>query len=302
MKRWIWIVITLVIALSIGGYAFARHSQNEKLYTDAMQRGSLQISNKNYTAAETAYTNALKRKPNDEKAYTILNQTQSFMSANDLFKDREFANAKSGYQSVANTKSGSELLKNRAQSQLTLIKTIQSNNKKYDAIYNQALNETGEGKYAESNSTLDKIFSDKSIKQSYYKDVLQKAEKLRDKNNSALNGSSSSTSNDFESSNSSSDSNTTNNPNVTPNKNASLTSSEKKAAANYKGSNEYTVTPSQKEINGKEITASQIASARKQISAAGIDSNAMSDQDVRNVIKGAHNSNESIGKYVKAHY
>ncbi|EHO52605.1 hypothetical protein [Lentilactobacillus kisonensis] len=300
MKRWIWIVITLVIALSVGGYAFARHSQNEKLYTDAMQRGTVQLSNKNYTAAETAYTNALKRKPNDEKATTVLNQTQSFMSANSSFNDRQFSAAKGNYQSVVNTKKGNELLKNRAKSRLALIKTIQANDKKYNDIYNQALNQTGEGKYAESNSTLDKIFSDKSIKQSYYKDILQRAEKLRDKNNSALNGSTSSNSNDFESSNSSS--NTNNNPNVASNSSASLTSSEKKAAANYKGSNEFTVTPGEKEINGKEITASQIASARKQISAAGVDSNAMSDQDVRNVIKGAHNNNQSIGTYTKAHY
>ncbi|GHP13421.1 cell surface protein [Lentilactobacillus fungorum] len=300
MKRWIWIVITIIVALGVGGYAYARHSQNEKLYTDAMQRGSVQISNQNYTAAETAYTNALKRKPNDNKASVILNQTQTFMSANDSFNDRQFDNAKSNYQSVADTKKGNDLLKNRAKARLSLIKTIQANIKKYNKIYNQALNQTGEGKYAESNSTLDKIFSDKSIKQTYYKSVLAKAEKLRDKNNSALTGSSATSSNDFESSTSSSD--TTNNPNVASNSSASLTSSEKKAAANYKGSNEYTVTPSQKEINGKEITASQIASARKQISAAGVDSNAMSDQDVRNVIKGAHNSNESIRQYVKAHY
>lgn len=62
------------------------------------------------------------------------------------------------------------------------------------------------------------------------------------------------------------------------------------------------MTPGEKEINGKEITASQIASARKKISVAGVDSNAMSDQDVRNVIKGAHNNNQSIGTYTKAHY
>ena len=66
MKKWIWIVIAIVIGVSVGGYAYARHSQNENIYAQAMKRGRLQISNKNYTAAETSFTNALKRKPNDD--------------------------------------------------------------------------------------------------------------------------------------------------------------------------------------------------------------------------------------------
>lgn len=301
MKKWIWIVIAIVIGASVGGYAYARHSQNEKIYAEAMQRGRLQISNKKYTAAETSFTNALKRKPNDDKANRILNQTQSFISANDLFNSLKFGQAKGEYQSVADTKKGNQLLSDRAKDQITKIKGIQKNRAKYNKIYGQALDQAGNGQYTESNSTLDKIFSDKSIHQSYYADILKKAQTLRDKNNDAISGTSSSdSSNSFESS--SSNSNTSNNPNVTGDKNASLTSSEKKAAAAYKGSNEYTVTKGQRDLNGKPITAAQITSARKQISAAGVDSNAMSDQDVRNVIKGAHKNGQTIGQYVKAHY
>lgn len=300
MKKWIWIVIAIVIGASVGGYAYARHSQNEKIYAEAMQRGRLQISNKKYTAAETSFTNALKRKPNDDKADRILNQTQSFISANDLFDSLKFGEAKSEYQSVANTKKGNQLLSDRANAQITKIKGIQKNRQNYNKIYDQALDQAGNGQYTESNSTLDKIFSDKLIHQSYYADILKKAQTLRDKNNDAISGNSSDSSNSFESS--SSNSNTSNNPNVTGDKNASLTSSEKKAAAAYKGSNEYTVTKGEKDLNGKPITAAQITSARKQISAAGVDSNAMSDQDVRNIIKGAHKNGETIGQYVKAHY
>ncbi|KRK88910.1 hypothetical protein [Lentilactobacillus sunkii] len=300
MKKWIWIVIAIVIGASVGGYAYARHSQNEKIYAEAMQRGRLQISNKKYTAAETSFTNALKRKPNDDKADRILNQTQSFISANDLFDSLKFGEAKSEYQSVANTKKGNQLLSDRANAQITKIKGIQKNRQNYNKIYDQALDQAGNGQYTESNSTLDKIFSDKSIHQSYYADILKKAQTLRDKNNDAISGNSSDSSNSFESS--SSNSNTNNNPNVTGDKGASLTSAEKKAAAAYKGSNEYTVTKGERDLNGKPITAAQITSARKQISAAGVDSNAMSDQDVRNIIKGAHKNGETIGQYVKAHY
>ncbi|GAD16453.1 hypothetical protein ABC628_00275 [Lentilactobacillus otakiensis] len=300
MKKWIWIVIAIVIGASVGGYAYARHSQNEKIYAEAMQRGRLQISNKKYTAAETSFTNALKRKPNDDKANKVLNQTQSFISANDLFNSLKFGEAKGEYQSVANTKKGNELLADRAKARITKINAIQKNRKNYNKIYDQALDQAGNGQYTESNSTLDKIFSDKSIHQKYYADILKKAETLRDKNNSAITGSSSDSSNSFESS--TSDSNTSNNPNVTGDKGASLTSAEKKAAAAYKGSNEYTVTKGERDLDGKPITAAQVASARKQISAAGVDSNAMSDQDVRNIIKGAHKNGETIGQYVKARY
>jgi hypothetical protein len=300
LKKWIWIVIAIVIGASVGGYAYARHSQNEKIYAEAMQRGRLQISNKKYTAAETSFTNALKRKPNDDKANKVLNQTQSFISANDLFNSLKFGEAKGEYQSVANTKKGNELLADRAKARITKINAIQKNRKNYNKIYDQALDQAGNGQYTESNSTLDKIFSDKSIHQKYYADILKKAETLRDKNNSAITGSSSDSSNSFESS--TSDSNTSNNPNVTGDKGASLTSAEKKAAAAYKGSNEYTVTKGERDLDGKPITAAQVASARKQISAAGVDSNAMSDQDVRNIIKGAHKNGETIGQYVKARY
>lgn len=300
MKKWIWIVIAIVIGASIGGYAYARHSQNEKIYAEAMQRGRLQISNKKYTAAETSFTNALKRKPNDDKANANLNQTQSFIAANDLFDSLKFGQAKSEYQSVVDTKKGNQLLSDRAKAQVDKIKNIQKNRKNYNKIYEQALDQAGDAQYTQSNSTLDKIFSDKSIHQTYYADILKKAEDLRDKNNDAISGNTStSSSSSFESS--SSDSNTNNNPNVNGNS-ASLTSSEKKAAAAYKGSNEYTVTKKDKDLDGKPITAAQISSARKKISAAGVDSNAMSDQDVRNVIKGAHKNGETIGQYVKAHY
>lgn len=312
MKKWIWIVITIVIAASVGGYAYARHSQNEKLYNDSMQRASLQISNKRYIAAETSFTNALKRKPNDKKATRLLGQTQNYLAANDSFNDRDYESAKDGYQSVVDAKNGNETLKDRSKNKLATIKTIQGNIKKYNQIYNQALNETGEGNYTKSNSTLNKIFTDPTSKQNYYKAILKKAKQLRAKNNAALTGSptgdtgattpagSSSTSSSFGPTSSTSSS--VNTPNVAPNSSASLTPSEKKAAKAYKGSNEYTVNPKKNQINGKQITASQVTSARKQISAAGIDSNAMSDQDVKNIIKGAHDQHESIGQYVKERY
>ncbi|MCP9333622.1 hypothetical protein [Lentilactobacillus hilgardii] len=306
MKKWIWIVITIVIAASVGGYAYARHSQNEKLYNDSMQRASLQISNKNYIAAETSFTNALKRKPSDKKATRLLSQTQNYMAANDSFSDRDYNSAKDGYQSVVDTKNGNETLKDRSKGKLSTIKTIQENLKKYNKIYNQALNETGEGNYTQSNSTLDKILSDQTAKQSYYKSILNKAKQLRSKNNASLSGnttttpSSSSSTNEFESS--TSNSSTQNNPNVAPNSSDSLTSSEKKAANAYKGSNEFTVNPKKNRINGQQITESQVNSARKEISAAGVDSNAMSDQDIKNIIKGAHDNHETIGQYVKARY
>ena len=133
---------------------------------------------------------------------------------------------------------------------------------------------------------------------------MTKVNQLKSANDQALSGNTnSSTANSFEQSGSSTTSSSTTPAASSSSASSSkLTAAEKKAAKNYKGKNEYTVTKKDTELNGKVISNSQINQARKSISKAGVDANAMSDQDVRNVIKGAHNKNQSINQYVKKNY
>jgi len=308
LKKWIWIIVAIIVAGSIGGYAYARHSQNNRLYDQQMTRGNAAISNKNYTDAETAFTNALKRKQNDKKATTLLNQTQTFVSAQKSMSDRKFGVSKQQFTEVRDTNNGNEQLIDRAKSNLSTIKIVQGNIKIYNKVYNKALDQAGKGQYMESNTSLDQIFNDKYIHQTYYQDILKKAEKLRDDNNKAINGepNSSSTLNQNDDSSSSvanpnvDSSNNQSNTNTNPDSSsASLTPSEQKQADNYKGSNEFTVSPSQNEIDGQEITNAQVNTARRDLQQAGFDTGAMSDQDVKNLIKGASQKNQSVTNYAK---
>lgn len=305
MKKWIWILVAIIIAGAVGGYTYARHAQNDRLYDQQMTRGNAYIASKDYTSAETAFTNALKRKPNDKKATTVLNQTQDFVSAKNLLDDRKFSDAKKGFQDVADTKNGNEQLVDRAKTNIKNLKTIQANVKKFNGFYDTALEQAGNGQYMESNTTLDKIFNDKAIHQTYYQDILSKAEKLRDDNNNAIDGKPNSDSTlDQNSStgavanpNLDSSSSSSSNATGSSSNSASLTPEEEQAAKNYKGSNEYTVKPGQNTIDGQEITNAQVNSARRELDEAGFDSGAMSDQDVKNLIKGAHNEKQSVTQY-----
>ncbi|GAY71976.1 hypothetical protein [Lentilactobacillus kosonis] len=312
MKRWIWILVAIIVAGSIGGYAYARHSQNNRLYDQQMTRGNAYIASKKYSSAETAFTNALKRKQDDKKATTFLKQTQTFVSAQKALNDRKFSESKQQFTDVKNTDQGNEQLIDRAKTNLATLKTVQANIKNYNKVYNQALDQAGEGQYMESNASLDKIFNDKAIHQTYYKDVLKKAEKLRDDNNKAINGQpndQSTVDNDDDSSSTavspnldpdSSSSNSQSNTNTNPDSSsASLTPEEQKQADNYKGSNEYTVKPGQNEIDGQEITNAQVNTARRDLQQSGFDTGAMSDQDVKNLIKGASEKNQSVTDYAK---
>ncbi len=292
-----WMVITAVIVLCVGGYAFARHTENDKLYNQAMTEGNSQISKQNYTSAETAFNNALRYRPNDISATGHLSQTQSFVSAQDQLNNLQFTKAEDEYQSVVNEKNGSSTLALKAKFQVSLIKSVETNRNKFEKIYQQALTQSGQAQYQMSNMTLQSLLSNADIHQPYYSDILQKVNTLKSQNDKAISGQTTGVANSFDQSNSNSSSSSSSSASSS----SGLTSSEKQAAANYPGKNEFSVTKAQTELNGKVITQSQINSARQQIKASGIDANAMSNQDVRNIIKGAAANHQSIGQYAKTH-
>ncbi|KRM94545.1 hypothetical protein FC56_GL001503 [Lentilactobacillus senioris DSM 24302 = JCM 17472] len=328
MKKWIWLVVAIIVGLAVGGYSYARHAENQKLYEDAIEQGNLQISNKKYTAAETEFMNALKKKPGDKRANVLLKQTQEYAAGDSSFAARQYPDAKTSYTQVTNTKGGNQQLVDRAKDQLSLIKKIQTNLAKYTKVYNKALQQQKAGQYVDSNITLNEILTDKNASQSYYKTIFNKAKKLRDSNNSAIENNSiptdpneadnfeqpsndpvdnpnvaaNSTSSSSASSDTASTSESKDSAVSSSSSSASLTSSEKKAADNYKGSNEYTVPDSKKKINGKDATAMQIKEARATIKAAGVDEGALSDQDIIDAINGALKKNESLAQYAKENF
>ncbi|KRN02904.1 lipoprotein [Levilactobacillus senmaizukei DSM 21775 = NBRC 103853] len=287
MKKWVWVVATIVVALLIGGYAYSNHHATAKEYQAAMANGRTAIKGKHYTQAESYFQNALKRKLNDPTAQTYLTQTQRFVSAENSMEARKFTSAEEHYQTVKDTKKGSKVLVSRATSQYKLVKGVVANVKQFKTILSKAQGENKALNYGQSNTTLDELFNNDKFRQTYYKDLYDQALALRKANNagqtSSVTAAASSTSSSSDTSSSS----------------ASLTPAEQSAAKNYKGSNEYTVTQSQKELNGKTITDAQIASARQTINAAGGQSDAMSDQDVRVAMQTASKKKLSLTKYTQ---
>ena len=246
----------------------------------------------------------------------MLKQTQEYVDGDNNFNDHQYSEAKTSYTQVTNTKGGNQQLVDRAKDQLKLIKKVQGNLARYTKVYNEAVQQQKAGQYVDSNITLNGILTDKAASQSYYRVIFNKAKKLRDSNNSAIENNSTPTDPNEANSFEKPSNKPVDNPNVaadsssssasdsaaSSSSNSGLTSSEKKAADDYKGSNEYTVPDSKKKVNGKSVSKRQIKEARATIKAAGVDEGALSDQDVIDAINGAFKKQESLAKYVKANF
>lgn len=263
-----------------------------------MANGRTAIQSKHYTQAESYFQNALKRRLNDKTAQRYLTQTQRFVSAENALDDLHFASAQKHYQTVQDTKNGSQVLTKRAQDRLKQVKTIRSNIKQFKKLLTKAQGQNEALNYGQSNTTLDELFNNSKFRQRYYKNLYSQALALRKANNAGQTASLASSASSTAAA-SSSESSATSSSTATSSSSASLTSSEQAAAKNYSGSNEYTVTKKQKELNGKTITADQIASARKTINAAGVQADAMSDQDVRVALQQANKKDMSLSAYAK---
>lgn len=303
MKKWIWTIVVVVIVAVVGGVTFTSHHITQKAYTEAMLTGKKAISKKNYSIAESSFQDALRHRTNDKQAQGYLTQTQNFVSAEAAMSDHEFNTAKSDYTKVKNAKPAISTLSSRAKTALKVLKTVQLKAETFQGVYDQALTQNQGQSYEASNSTLDRIFKDAEAKEPYYTNIYNKAVDLRSANNKAIkNGgdgtadaSSTVPSAAADSSANSNSSASTSTRGIT----SGLTNSEKQAAKNYKGSNEFTVKKSQTEINGKAITAGQIASARKTLSSIGVPSGSFSDQDIRNSLIAAHKAGVSFKSYAQ---
>lgn len=304
LKKWTWVIVTLVVILLVGGYAFSRHQSIEKQYHLDMQNGAAAIKDNNYTAAENYFQAALTRRNNDQVATHRLKQTKIFVNAMSQLEDHRFATAKSTFAQVYKVHDGSTVLDECAHQKIKEIGKVQKNLTKYNKVlkYARELNEAQE--FSLSNAQLDTLFNDKEFKKGYYTNLWQSAKKIQKSNKTGLSqavmpGSTSASANTSAAQNtpaasSQSFANQASGIGGLPEPN--LSSSEQQAADNYSGSNEFTVTKKDKELNGKVITQDQINQARQEL---GSKSGQFSDQDVRNLIKEAAQKGISVSEAVQ---
>ncbi|MCK8625080.1 hypothetical protein [Apilactobacillus xinyiensis] len=308
MKKWIYSIVSIVVICLIGFFAFGKFGGNKtenkvstttSKYDSYIKAGKQHVQDESYTVAKSDFQNALKQKPGDKKADLYLNQTENFDVASQLFNKERYRAAKVEFGKVVDTKNGLSILVQRANDKIKSIEKAQSTIAKFSDIYDKAMNEFKAGNYKSSLATLNEIFKDDAINEKYYKDVLSAANKLKQADKKALNGENNVevSSPDFESNltNNSSDNNSSN----TNSSNNTNNSSSQNSEAKYKGSNEYTVKKSDKELNGNKISDSDIQSARRSINKAGVYADSMSDQDVRNTIKAANKKGVSVQEYAQ---
>jgi len=300
LKKWMWVLVAAVIAIGVGGYTYSKHREQTNAYTTAMRYGKLAIQDKNYSQAESFFSRATRTKANDPVAQRYLTQTQTYVDGANAIKERQFSQAKTSFTTVTKTKTGSDVWVKRAKTELKLIKRVVKKRATYQKEYKKALELNQTNEFTDSNGVLTVLFQSKTFSESYYKDIYKAAKALRKQNNAALksltsstpvvNNGSSQSSSSSESSSSTAASASSSSSTATSKADSStsgLTSSEKKAANNYSGSNEYTVTNSQQQVNGSSVTSNQIKATRSELKEAGIDADALSDQDVRTVLQTA---------------
>lgn len=304
LKKWVWAIIAVVIVAVVGGITFTSHHMTQEAYSSAMTTGKKAVQKENYSVAESAFQEALRHRTNEATAQSYLSQTQNFVAAQSAMNNSEFSTAKRDFNKVKSASPSNAVLAKRATKALKKLKTVQAQSDLYQQIYDQALTQNKGQSYTASNSTLDRIFKDAEAKQSYYTDIYNKAVDLRSANNDAIKhgGDGTASSSSASDSTSSAGSAAASNSDSATSSVSGLTDSEKQAAKNYKGSNEYTVPKSQTEVNGKTITTAQINSARKTLSSIGVAPGSFSDQDIRNGLIAANKAGISFKSYAEKNY
>lgn len=301
LKRWTWVIATLVVILLVGGYAFSRHQSIEKQYHLEMTNAEAAIKDNNYTAAENYFQDALTRRNNDKIATHRLKQTKIFVNAMSQLEKHHFATSKKTFAQVYKIHDGSQTLNTRAHQKIKEINQVQKNRTKYNKILKYARELNVAQEFSVSNEQLDRLFNDKTFKKGYYTDLWKSAKQLQKSNKTGLSqvvmpGSTNDNASQSSANNNSQQNQTqNNNPNsgVSSLPEPNLSSSEQQAANNYSGSNEFTVTKKDTELNGKVISQDQINQARQQL---GNKSGQLSDQDVRNLIKEAAQKGISVSE------
>ncbi|AEV95854.1 hypothetical protein [Pediococcus claussenii] len=187
MKRWIWIILIVIVAGSVSGYSIAHYRENNRQYNQDLVSGRLAIENKNYAAAQNYFSDALLKKRNDKAANDLLHQTQRIVKADSAFKGQEFNNAKREYKVVSRDyPMGSKTLTRLGKKQYSLVIKVQKKFKDFSEQLKVAKELNASQMFMQSNAQLDLLFNDGSFKDSYYSTLYDQATKLQDANNSGM--------------------------------------------------------------------------------------------------------------------
>ncbi|AVK63829.1 cell surface protein [Lactobacillus sp. CBA3606] len=317
MKKWVWMIVIVVVALGVGGYTYSRHQLQERSYASEMKTGKQAIKDQQYTKATTYFTKASRTKGSDTVAERYLSQTQTYVSAKKALQARQFTTAKADFTTVKQTKHGSSTLVTRATAKLSLIKTVMQHRTAYQAKYRQAakLNQTND--FTDSNGILTVLFQSKRFSQHYYQDIYKKAKALRKENNAALKAltgstpvindstqsattSANSTSESSQPASDSASASGSNQMSSTPGAQASTAGTAESSTAATSSSQMTTSTSSA--TSGSNYSDAQIQATRAELSEAGLSGSDFSDAQIQMILQKAateHTSPVQAAKHLQ---
>ncbi|GLB47247.1 cell surface protein [Philodulcilactobacillus myokoensis] len=275
MKKALISIAIVAIFCLCGGFIIHQHNQNQRAYYNAIENGQVQISNHNYTLAETAFQNVSKEGQNNHNALTLLRQTQAYVAAKDAFEKHDFTRAKNGYQRASNIIGGSDLLYQYSNHKLREISTIQDNEDRFLGIYQQAADDSHDHKLRESQSIVNQLLNDSTLKESYYTKIRNQVKRLKKFNDQMLSGK--------------------------LNQSTNSSFNDKLLDDHLSGNQNKSKSSNKNSRTSDEINKDQVLDARKLIQKAGVEAGSLSDQDVRVIIRQAAQHHKSIYSYVKAH-
>lgn len=293
MKRWMLVVVAVIIAIGVGGYSYTRYQLQEQSYTTEMKTGQEALQAKNYAQAATSFTHASRTRINDAPAQRYLAQTQAYVEGEQALKNREFKAAKDAYATVKNTEHGSAVLAARSTEQLTLIKKITAQRQTYQTQYQRALELNRANEFTDSNGVVTVMLQNKALKQDYYHDIYNQVKALRQQNNASLKVVTGSTpiTNSAQKATDSTSRHATDQSSrstSTPNDNQAEQSSTTVTSDAIQGSTT-TNNPA-----ASQYSDTQIQAARSQLDAAGLRAENYSDQQIATLLDRAGSEHASV--------
>lgn len=296
MKRWMWIVFAVIIAVGVGSYSYTRYRLQEESYADEMRTGERALKDHDYSLAETSFTHASRTRASNATAQRYLTQTQTYVDGTQAMNNRKFSAAKQDFTTVKTTKHGATTLIQQAREQLTLLQKIQDKRKTYQQQYQQALTLNKANEFTDSNVVIATLLKDKTFKQRYYQDIRKNVLTLRKQNNASLKtltGSVPALPNTAQSIAGTSGAQSSPSQNGQTKQNSQANSSSSSTTASVANGASGTTSPS------ASSSSNQIQATRAELNEQGVDASQYSDAEIQAIIQRAAAQHLSLAQAVK---
>jgi len=256
----------------------SKDSDSSNKYNTEMTKGNAAVTDKNYSKAADHYESAVKAKKTS-RATASEKQANNLVKANKLMDQRQFSDAKKALTITKEQDNGNKKMVTRAKTLLTQVKEIQLNRHNFKMDIKNAKAMIKSGTNDQARSLLEQVTKFKGVKGKYYSDLYTEAnsliQSLPETSITASNETGSNTDTTNNSSNASSE--TTD---------STTNSTDDDQSDNPAAKGHFDIE--KKEVNGKAITADDIAKARQQLTDQGVTTvGSWSDNDIVRAIKNA---------------